>query len=77
MTERQIFMAVPEDLFFEATEIARMQGVSLTHLIVEALSESVETHQRRGWVAERALALVERRLQIRSTRQHRAVYRDR
>ena len=48
-----------------------MQGVSLTHLLVEALSEIVEDYQRRGWIAERALLQAERSLATINTRHYR------
>ncbi len=68
MTGRSLFTALPEDLFAEATEIAQMQGVTLSDLLVEALAESVEKYQRRGWVAERALPCAERGPRVSSGR---------
>lgn len=53
MAERHTFVALPEDLFVEANEIARRQGKTLSDLMVEALSEAVENRQWRSWVAER------------------------
>ena len=64
MAELNVFVAFPDDLFAEATELARMKGYSLSDLIVEALSESVESHQRCGWIAERARSSAERSMLV-------------
>ena len=53
MAARQMFVALPEDLFLAAAETARIQGKTMSALLVEALSDTVENCQWRTWVAER------------------------
>lgn len=53
MSEQHLSLALPEDLYHEAREVARLRHISMTELLVEALSDSVELQQHNGWVAER------------------------
>ncbi len=64
MSEQHVFLALPEDLYAEAREVARLRQVSLSDLLIEALSESIEAQQRSGWVAERTPLACKRSLRI-------------
>ena len=60
MPEHTMFLALPDDLYLEALELARLRQISLTDLLVEALAESVEVQQHSGWIAARAPLTVDR-----------------
>ena len=64
MPNRQVFVPLPDRLYAQAMETAEMQGVTLPHLLTEALSESIERLQRKGWIAKRTQPLAERGLHL-------------
>ena len=68
MAEHHAFIALPEDLFLAATETARRRGKNLSDLLIELLSDEVEDHQWRIWVAERMLPTTEQEVCLPSKR---------
>ena len=64
MSEPNLFLALPEDLYAEAREVARMRQMSVSDLLIEALSESIEAQQHSGWIAERTPLACKRSLRV-------------
>lgn len=52
MPERNVFLPLPTDLYDDAVELARLRHVTLSDLLIEALSNSIEVQQRTGWVRQ-------------------------
>ena len=54
MPKHNVFLALPDELYAEAIAAARLRRITLSDLLVQALSETLESEQRVGWAAERA-----------------------
>ncbi|WP_419804513.1 hypothetical protein [Terriglobus sp.] len=65
MPDHTMFLALPNDLYTEALELARLRRITLSDLLIEALSESVESQQHSGWIAERVPLTIDRVLRYR------------
>ena len=64
MSQRNVFLALPEELFAEARELARLRHISVSDLLIEALSESIETQQRNSLVAEATLPMLKGKVRV-------------
>lgn len=64
MSDQNLFLSLPDDLYSEAREVARLRRMSVSDLLIEALSESIEAQQRNGWIAERAPLACKRSVRV-------------
>ncbi|GAA3748311.1 hypothetical protein [Terriglobus aquaticus] len=52
MPQRNVFLALPEDLYVEAWDLADLRQISISDLLIEALSEIIETERRAQSIEE-------------------------
>lgn len=53
MSQHNVFLALAEELYAEALEIAVAREISISDLLIEALSDSIERQRRDTWTEDR------------------------